>query len=70
MLSLQTIAWPEVRFVSIDQNTVRVVIGEKVHFFTYASREEMERELQSWFERGMGSGAVVSLPVTAGMRLV
>jgi hypothetical protein len=56
MLSLQAIAWHEVRFVSIEDTNVRVVIGEKVHSFNFGSRAEMEEELHKWFSRDGTAG--------------
>jgi hypothetical protein len=49
MLTLQAICWDEVRFVTIEQSSVRVVVNDDVFEFRYPTREAMELELQQWF---------------------
>lgn len=49
MASLEAISWDDVRFVSINELTVRVLLNDQSVEFNFASREEMEDALCRWF---------------------
>ncbi len=48
-MSLQAVSWEEVRFVSIEELKVRVLLKSQTLEFDYLSRDEMEEALRGWF---------------------